>query len=470
MANTRVVAVGQPDGLGWRPVTIDDHHAGKVRSFGELQRLLRRAGLTTGYEIRWLGGGCMVWPDRPWWRRVVGTLMAVGLLATACMLIKIGVKDTFSALTYPGRLTGTIFIFSALLEIVAAAAAIDYWSRRKVVYSGMVTLIGASVSLIVSLALLSVQIVNWAYTDYLPLWILFTLWSLATLGILVHERAWRGIRNPRRIAVGAAVSGLLAVTNVVYTQVYIPYATSPLVQSSASFGKPSVDEARTTMYLPVHLEVKNSGQIPVYVLGSIYWIHGKPSDGSRYALIQDGEFIKPPGRPLNPGQEFSEDKIIEIKQPDRSPYEAVRVQPELYAIRKDRMTIDGDYERSGRNLEALKKEGKETDPRGPSEDYFRYQAQISNSNEILNVTRGRQRLTLWYVNRKTWPYLYVVVAPPGERVDFDILHPVPNKKAIDRYGLERVRGSIEQKPFTELMEMAEDGPSTGAPSPAPTKS
>ncbi|MEU9177990.1 hypothetical protein AB0C90_14200 [Streptomyces sp. NPDC048550] len=475
MANTSVVAVGPPDGLGWRHVTIDDHPAGKVRSMGELRKLLRRAGLASGFDIHWIGEDCTGWPDRPLYRRVVGTLMAAGLLATACMLILIGMKDTFGALTYSGRVTGIIFLLAAVLEIIAALAAFDYWHKRRVAYSGIVVLIGASVSLAVGLFMLLMQMIDGGrYTHYVPLWVVFTMLSVAALCILIREQVWTTIRNPGRIAIGAVLSALLAIPNVTYTQIYIPYATSPIVNSTASFGKPSLSEDETKMYLPVHLTVKNSGQVPLYVLGSIYWVHGWIPVAKRnpdFKLIQAGEFIRPPGQSLNPGEEFSEDEVIEIKRPYEYKCDKVEVQAELYAIRKDRMVIVGDYASSVKTLGKLREEGKEKDPQGPTDQpYFRYQAEISNSNEILNATRGRQRITLWYVKKPGWPYVYVVVEPPGERVNFNIGDPNRNKKAIDRYGLERVRSSMQEKPYAEIMEMAKAQPSTDeAPTPTPAE-
>ncbi|MER7465832.1 hypothetical protein [Streptomyces sp. NPDC097981] len=475
MANTPVVSVGRPDDLGLRKVTIDDHPIGEARSYRELQRLLRRDGPKFGldlpvcrHDIHWIGGGCDVWPDRPWRRRSYGILMAVLFLGTAFMLIRFGVKDTFSALSYAGRITGVTFVLVAVTEVIAAAVNLDYWRKRRLSFSGTILLVGASISLVVSLVLLFAQMVTgWTYQNYLPIWAFFVMLSIWALVTLVRDKAWKGLRNPRTVAVGAVVTGVLAITNVTYSQIYVPYATSPVVESSAEFGKPTLDEARATMYLPVHLSMKNSGQIPVYVLGSIYWIHGLPEGGKRFALIHADEFIKPPGRPLNPGEEFSEDEVVEIGTNGKPGYETIKVQTELYAIRKDRMTIVGDYERSGKDLKSLKKEGKENDPNGPKENYFRYQADISNSNEVLNVTRGRQRVTLWYVNKKLYPYLIAEVAPPGARVGFDLDNPNANKKANERYGLAKVRGSMAQKPFGELMEMAQEQPTVGAsPQPA----
>ena len=99
MANTPVVTVGAPDDLGLRKVMVDGRTLGRVRGPGELQRLLRRVGLASGYDIEWLGGDGSVWPDRPWRRRAVGALMAVGLLTAECVLLRIGVVDSTNSLT-----------------------------------------------------------------------------------------------------------------------------------------------------------------------------------------------------------------------------------------------------------------------------------------------------------------------------------------------------------------------------------
>ncbi|MEW2412390.1 hypothetical protein AB0953_01480 [Streptomyces sp. NPDC046866] len=466
------VAVSRPDRLGWRRVTIDGHPIGKARSPKGLKALLLRAPkVPPKYEIKWDGGDEHVWMCQVVWRHIEATFMVLGLGFTAYLLTKIGAKDAFSALTYAGRMTGITLLVAAALEVVAVGAAIEYWHWGREDFSGMIVLIGTSLSFIVGMVLLAVQSWCWSYTAHLWLWICLTLWSVLAMVILVRRRVWKGVPHPRRVALGALVTGLLTVTNLVYTQVYVPYATSPLVQSSAVFGKPTLDEKRREMYVPIRLFVKNEGRIPVYILGSIYWVHGGAANvGSRNELIHDGEFVKPPGRSLNPGEEFVDDELIEIRKPNWGRYEALQMQTELYTIRKDRMTIVGDYERSGANLATLKKEGKEKDPQGPNEDYFRYQADISNSSEILNMTRGPERVTLWYTHRKNWPYLYVDVAPPGERIAFDPCKRDANKEAITRYGLERVRGSTVQKPLAELLEGAEVEPSSQPLKPEPKPS
>ncbi|WP_406329761.1 hypothetical protein [Streptomyces sp. NBC_00203] len=382
--------------------------------------------------------------------------MAVGLLATASVLIKIGKADTLDALTYAGRIEGATFLLLALVEVIAATATLDYWRKRRINYSGAVILFGVSAALGVSLLLLMLQISGRVYSPWLLLWIALVLWSSWALWILVRDRAYKGLLHPRRIAIGAIVSVLLGLTNLAYSQVYVPYVRSPLVESAAEFRGPSLNGEGTKMYLPVHLYVRNSGQVPVYLLGSIYWIRARSASTLKYKLIDSREFITPSGRVLNPGEEFAQDVVVKIEKPGKFDYESVSAQAEVYVVRKDRMTMTADYGRSGKNVGTLRAKGKDQDPPGPSDPYFRYQSEISNSSEILNVTRGRQRVTLWWVNHPGKPYIYVDVAPPGERKAFDINSLAAREDTIERYGLAEVRGSVAQMPFAELLEKAQD--------------
>jgi hypothetical protein len=272
--------------------------------------------------------------------------------------------------------------------------------------------------------------------------------------VLVRGRAWKGLRYPGRIAIGAVVSTALALANLAYSQIYVPYNRIPLVESTAEFRTASLSDDGSTLYLPVRLTVKNAGEVPVYVLGSIYWVHGRAAKDSKYKLISSNAFIGPPGRALSPGEEYSGDEVVKIKDPDKSGYEAVKAQAEVYIVRKDRLVITGDYEGSKSYAGTLKQQGKDKDPQGPPTDYYRYQAEVSNSNEILNMTRGRQRVTMWWVYRGSYPFLYVDVAPPGERMAYDPNHPDANREVSERYGLTRVRGSMAQIPYVEVMHTA----------------
>ncbi|RPF25260.1 hypothetical protein EDD96_7339 [Streptomyces sp. Ag109_G2-6] len=459
MANTPVVAVGGPDAFGWRKVTIDDKPVGKVRSSKGLRKLLHRSGIPFEPDIRWHGGDGTVWPDHSCQRRVYGLLMAIGLLATAYVFVRIGISDTFAALDYLGRMTGFIFLLMAVIEVVAAAATFDYWGKREIRYSGTVILIGAAASLIASAVLLFMQLKFGHYTHWLLLWYALVPWSLWTLSVLVRSRAWKGLPNPRRIAIGVVISTLLAFANLAYTHVYVPATTAPLIEITAVFGTPSLNEERTKLFVPFHLQVKNSGQIPVYVLGSIYWVYGKPvsakpKDAEKQAVISSDEFIQPSGRPLNPGEDWAGDEVAVINRPAETPFETIRIETEAWVARKDRMAINNDYVTLRKGWSRLRTEMKDQDPPGPEPPYYRYQGDVANSNEILNMTRGRQRITLWHTTNQAHPYLFVELGPPDENKPF-----TPNSNAKvqgdrGRYGLSPVHGSVTQKPLAELREKA----------------
>ncbi|MFD5409612.1 hypothetical protein [Streptomyces nojiriensis] len=453
------VVVEPPDGNGLRKIVIDGKPAGRVWSHHELQKILQRAGVPPDADIEWRGGNCTVWPAHSWGRRTAGTVMAVGFLATAAMCLWIGMKDSLDALTFAGRVTGFLFLFMAAVELVAAATCFDYWRNRKKVYSGPILLLGALIELFVASVLLLMYAFNRdrpSYTLCLALWVGILVCASWSLWVLCRRRVWTVLRYPGRVAVGAIVSTLLVITNLAYTQVYLPSMTRPLVQGSAEIGMPTLNSEGSKMYLRVRLHLKNSGQVPVHIIGSIYWIQAKlasdPKD--QYKLLKPGELVKPPGRELSPQEEISEDVVVEITKPETTGYEAISAQVQAYAFRQDRMTVDPAFKESGRWRGKLKEEGKDDDPPGPPKDYIRYQSTISQSSELLNLTRGRERVTVWWLYRRR-PVVYVDVGSPGDRKPFNFTKPNEQRRAVDLYGLALIRGSTAQMPFTELLKEAQ---------------
>ncbi|MFD0357390.1 hypothetical protein ACFVHW_27165 [Streptomyces sp. NPDC127110] len=459
MPNTPEVSVGPPDLLGWRKVTINAKSAGKVRSAEEFRELLHHVGLACGHPVHWLGGDSTVWPDRTVRRRTVGVLMFTGLLATSCLLAWIGWLDCRNALTFGGRLAGYSVLAAALVQFAAALAALDYWHQRERRYSGVLVLAGVAIVFLCSSALILLQ-----KGEHFNAWswiaILFLLGSVAAGIELISSRAWKGLQHPQRIAIGAIVPTLLACVNLAYAQVYVPYATAPLITSGGEFREANLVRTGGPMHLTVHVYVKNEGRVPVYILGSIYWVHGGAANSMSKEkppadhLIYDGEFVTPAGRELNPGEEVSQDVVVEIKDPEKVDYEALRVQTEAYVIRRDRMTLGSDYEQSRATVETLKKAGKWR-PKEPDAAQYRNESGISNSSEILNIARGPQRITVWRVVPKgDRSRIDVAVSPPGDTIVFDPLNPLYNKPIIERYGLSKVRGAMDQTPFKELLEKA----------------
>ncbi|MCX4959795.1 hypothetical protein [Streptomyces virginiae] len=471
MANTPEVTVGAPGDLGLRPVSVGGRRVGKAGSLKELRKILDRAGVEPGHEIHWLGGDHTVWPDVAWVRRTICFFMVVGLLATAYPLFLIGMSDSGNALTYGGRIAGLTILAVALGEALAVLAAIDYCTKRRWRYSGVVVLVGVAISLFCSAALLLLQIGE-RFTGYTVVAIALGVWSSVALFGLFRCGAWKGLKVPRKIAIGVVISTLLAAANLAYSQIYVPFVTMPLIQSGAEFRESNMEKGSRRVYVTVHLFVKNAGQVPVYILGSIYWVHGVAA-GSKFDakpagtdLIYDGEFVNPVGRVLSPGEEIAQDAVVEIDGADPHKYEAVRARTEVYVIRKDRMKMTADYERSRMPGERLKEDDQ---PGDPANAKYRYRTGISNSSEVLNVTRGRQRITVWRVGGKN-PHVIVDMSPPAERIPFDPRNPSINEEAVDRYGLTQVRGSTAETPYAELLEKASaiDKGATPPPSPTPT--
>ncbi|MEY2228010.1 hypothetical protein [Streptomyces sp. BF23-19] len=485
MANTPEVTVGAPEDLGLRPVSVGGRRVGRAGSLKELRKILDRAGVEPGHEIHWLGGDHTVWPDVAWVRRTICFFMVVGLLATAYPLFLIGMSDSGDALTYAGRIAGLTILAVAVVEVLAALAAIDYWTKRRWRFSGVVVLVGVVISLLCSIALLLLQIGE-RFTGYTEVGIALGVWSSVALYGLLKCGAWKGLRVPRKVAIGLIISTLIASANLAYSQIYVPFVTTPLIQSGAEFKESNMEKGSGRAYVTVRLFVKNAGQVPVYVLGSIYWVHGvpannksdrlpagkKPDKPAAAELIYDGEFVSPVGRVLNPGEEAVQDAVIEIDGAVPHKYEAVRARTEVYVIRKDRMKMTADYERSRTVGKTLKED---CQPGDPANAEYRYRTPISNSSEVLNVTRGPQRITLWRLGGKN-PHVIVDVSPPNRRISYDPLHPIANEEAAERYGLTQVRGSTAETPYAELLEKAsatEKGatppsPSTVSPTSTPT--
>ncbi|MFD5423077.1 hypothetical protein ACFWJT_34305 [Streptomyces sp. NPDC127069] len=458
MANMPDVTVGPPDDLGWRKVSINGKCAGKVRSPGELRKLLQQAGLMPGHPVHWLGGDSLSWPDRTAQRRIIGSLMFIGFLLTAGLLLRIGWMDSQRALTFGERLAGYSILAAGLVELIAAGATLDYWHQRKRSYSGPFVLAGVAIVFLCSSSLLFLQIGE-RFTGWTVIAISFLAGSIVAGIELIRSRAWKGLRNPRRIAIGAIVPTLIAGINLAYTQLYVPTVTAPLIMSGAEFREASLDSTRSVLRVTVHAYVKNNGSVPVYILGSIYWVHGGPANDitqtrdPSFKLIYDGEFVTPVGRELDPGEEISQDSVVDIKDPDKLNYETLRAQTEVYAIRRDRMTLPAAYGQSRNPVEVLKREGK-WNPKEPKDAKYRDESRISNSSEILNIARGKQYIRVWKVSFGNWSRIDVSISPPGNRITLDSHNTHYRQHLIDRYGLSLARGSMDQTPFKTLLEKA----------------
>ncbi|KJY38109.1 hypothetical protein VR44_04215 [Streptomyces katrae] len=408
-----------------------------------------------GHPVHWLGGDSLSWPDRTAQRRIIGSLMFIGFLLTAGLLLRIGWMDSQRALTFGERLAGYSILAAGLVELIAAGATLDYWHQRKRSYSGPFVLAGVAIVFLCSSSLLFLQIGE-RFTGWTVIAISFLAGSIVAGIELIRSRAWKGLRNPRRIAIGAIVPTLIAGINLAYTQLYVPTVTAPLIMSGAEFREASLDSARSVLRVTVHAYVKNNGSVPVYILGSIYWVHGGPANditqtrNPSFKLIYDGEFVTPAGRELDPGEEISQDSVVDIKDPDKLKYETLKAQTEVYAIRRDRMTLPAAYGQSRTFAKALEN----WKPKEPGKVEYIDGSRISNSSEIRNIAWGKQYIRTWKVSFGNWSRIDISISPPGNRITLDSRDAHFRQRLIDRYGLLLARGSMDQTPFKTLLEKA----------------
>ncbi|MFF8430910.1 hypothetical protein ACF07Y_38400 [Streptomyces sp. NPDC016566] len=353
--------------------------------------------------------------------------MAIGSLTSAWVLFKIGVTDTLGALTYTGRIEGSLFLVAAILEIIATIAVFDHWGKRRLTSSGIMVLVGVSISLLVSLLLLSVQIYGGEYTHYLWLWLAILLWSAWALGQLEPHRILKEITHPKSFAVGAVVSAVFVASNFAYTQVYLPYASPVQARVIAKLGTPSLNQKRTILHLPVELHYQNSGKVGFTLLSSQYSVYGRTvkfnerangpkewkndmarepmADLYRHTEVQGrnllsaGEFFRA-GNSLDPDQEFTEKKVVEL--PAGSEYDSIEVTASATAIRADRGDLGVDYSTPHYSWDITSLDGKHLYDAPdwvaqPGDEYISHHARIYYGSEILNMTRKARYVTYWRV-------------------------------------------------------------------------
>ncbi|GHD68818.1 hypothetical protein GCM10010317_073750 [Streptomyces mirabilis] len=489
--NRSPVVVHPPDDRGLREVSIRSERVGKVWSLRELRKLLRRLGFPANLDVedraqvRWEGGDSSKWEDRPWIRRTTAVLVTIGLLAAACVLLKIGVTDALGALTYAGRVEGSSFLVAALVEGIAAISVFDFWRKRRLKYSGAVILVGVSIALSADLLMISVHIYGWEYTHYLWLWLALLLWALWALRKLEPRQILKGISHPKGFTIGAGASAIFIAANLAYTQVYLPYASPVQARVIAKLGTPHLNQKHTVLYLPIELHYQNSGKVPFVVLGGQYWVYGrvakfseKPngmkewkndlarepmSDLYRHSevlgrnLIGAGEFFRP-GNWLDFDEEFVERKVVAL--PVDANYDTIEVTAAATAIRADRADLGPDYWMPQYSWDTKSRDGRHLYDAPnwvakPGDEYISRHARIYYGNEILNITRKPRYVTYWWVIPKefaganpesdnTGPYAQVTIAMVNQEArepsssDYD--------KLYKRYGFQDAyspwRGSL----------------------------
>ncbi|MFD7403573.1 hypothetical protein ACFV7R_13080 [Streptomyces sp. NPDC059866] len=453
MKNQPLVVVQAPDDRGLRTVIIRGETVGRAWSRQELERFLRRAGLPLDIlddpaRVHWVADK-ECWPDHPRRRRATAIVMALGLLTSAGVLSYVGIKDAFNALAYGGRVMGAIFMAAALIEMVAALALWDYWRKRVLRYSGEAVLVGVGSVTGTNLMFLVIQIEGGDYTRFLWLWIGLGIWSAWALWALTRQKVWQKIPNPKSIALGAAVSGIVGAAGLTYSQMYVPYTTPVKVPFGVSFGKPTMSADGAVLHVPAHIEFRNTGSVRIYVVGTMWKVKGYPTklntEGNsmrdwKNDLWQYGNTLRHvsyspsrmlgtgnvgnPGDTLDPGDDFSKDVTVDV--PLQSGIGRVEVDANISYIRADRCKLGNSYRYSQQvSWDTESKDLKHTRdaPKwlaGPGDEFYRYHSRIYRSSEMLNLTHAGDYAAAWWVLPQWWegapfakgdtdPYMHVSI-------------------------------------------------------------
>ncbi|MFC9592089.1 hypothetical protein ACFTUC_20145 [Streptomyces sp. NPDC056944] len=489
------VIVHGPDSRGLREVSVGGETVGRAWSRRDLRRVLRRAGVPADIDldhpgqVRWRSDPDL-WPDRPWRRRSQTCLMVLGLLVSAAVLFRVGLTDTLGALTFGGRVMGVVFLVGALVEVVAAAAAFDHWGKRATRYAGQCVLLGVVVVTVTSLMFLILQWEGGHHAGLFWLWILLVAWSAWALWEVSRQKVWRGIPYPRSFATGVALSALIGSASVAYSAMYIPYVAPPKVPFMVSFGKPTLNAARTSLYVPANFTFRNEGSVSIFVVGTQWSATLWPStfrekgtgltrwrdelgDGwdtnthedfpSASARLLAAGQITSAGSRLDPGDDASRQVIVEV------PLAAEQGRVQLFAgisfIRADRCKLANSYPQSVEYSwdvdSADRKHVWDAPPwlADPGDEFFRYRSRIYRSSEIMNMTQAPDWAAMWWVIPK-WregrPFA------PGDTIPFMQVHIArdPDSREVlsedeqEPYGMKTESASVDQ-PIALLRRAAE---------------
>ncbi|MFJ8111473.1 hypothetical protein [Streptomyces sp. NPDC096132] len=424
------VVIHAPDGRGLRTVSVDGQAIGKTWSLRGLKRILRKSGfsyidLDNPGHVRW--SETKEWPDHAWRRHASAILIALALLASAALLLWVGLADIFRALTFGGRVMGVVFLVAALSEIIAVMAVFDYFGKRRVRYSGEATLIGAVTLTATSLVFLILQWLGGDHGTHLWRWVGLSAWSIWTLWALSRQKIWQGIPYPKSFALGVALSAIIGAASLTYSAMYVPYAAPVKVPFRISYGKPTVNANRTVLNLPAHITFRNEGDVSIYVVGTLwrakvwpskytedggrmnewkgelqegYWIYGNETFPAPSRILGSGEFTGAGSR-LDPGDDFSSDPVIPVSL--KSAPGRVEIYAIVSYIRADRCKLANSYSQSVEYSWDADSQSKEHIKDAPEwlaekgDDYFRYESRIYRSSKIMELTSDRDYVSMWWV-------------------------------------------------------------------------
>ncbi|WP_406099827.1 hypothetical protein [Streptomyces sp. NBC_01013] len=467
------VIVEPPDSRGLRRVTIGGETVGMAWSRAELRRILDRRGypehmdLDDPASVCWRGGDSRTWLDRAWKRHSIMTLMMIGLLVSMVFNAVIGWPDASGASTFAQRITGVLFVLSGAVLGVSALAAVDYWGRRHFKASGALVLLGAIIVLATDSLLLLLWSEEREYTRYLLVYMPAWCWSIWAVLLLVSQRSWKGVPQPKRFAAGVVATALLTAVSLAYSTMYQPAAAPMYFTLQAKFGKAWEDNRHLPfVHVPLTLYMKNTGGIPVYIINDIYTVRGRVAsyslgesdpvtewresvgkqgarageaelyvDQLKYTTISSGKFYDV-GNSLEVGQEYALKRVIQL--PKDVEYDTVSIELKISYMRKDRGKLDVEEFRSPHASWNEDDRSYYCEP-AICGGQLVHRGRVRHNDNLINVTRKPRFVTaVWSPSGRfissisSLPYSFSALGDYGEE-----------RRELERYGAARARADAE---------------------------
>jgi hypothetical protein len=239
-----------------------------------------------------------------------------------------------------------------------------------------------------------------------------------------------------------------------------------------SFGTPVLNSKSDTAALPVGVKFTNRSSVGLYILGAEYMVLGRkaivspagrpPSEWRTdviegheiarntaihgYDVIQKSRWYTPFGHPVEGGQEYSTNQIVQL--PLRMAYDELLLKATVVLVRKDRLVLDHDY---GPAKEYSWDRSNKPKPRSiAGMDYVKYQGRVHENNSIAEHIRHRRYVTVWWIVNGpagSDPFVSTISRAGKEGRDTS---PVEERRNESRYGLVTEQTGWLEKPLWGL--------------------
>ena len=378
----------------------------------------------------------------PW---TTATKVAAVFVVPAVFAGWLGASDVSSALTFGGRIEGGFLL--AASNVLAFGIPETFLYQRGSARAGVTCLAAAIVAALVALLGLFIEAVQSERRG--PV-----VGGCAVLLAAAGWAIWRvrrsGVRfpYPKSLAAAVVIPALLAITNLVYSDVYQPSILPKQLSVSTSIGDPSMTPGRHEASLPVTIVFKNNSQNKLLVLMTTYSVIGwrntavqgstatklraavadqqpysaafRPTD---FQLLQSGQFL--PFSTIEAGDSVTVTDLLPVQ------YDEISVDASAFLLQANRATVASNFDRN-RSLSwaagCTPDRGTQpcgVPPRLPSwvgsnnVDFVRFQAPLGEPSSVRRFTLPRRLLTGWWVlappsvGNPGGPYLDATIARAG---------------------------------------------------------